>query len=401
MADLEALSRFGRRATDHGIDRPAYSPSYRAALDWLRSRMEEAGLTVRMDAAGNLIGRLGRSSGPAVVCGSHIDTVPGGGALDGALGVVAGLEVARQLTDLVPGLTRAYEVVAFADEEGAYLSEIGVRAMVGDVSPDEVRSACGPDGPLADVLSRFGLNAADLSLAARPPSDFAAYLELHIEQGPVLQTLGKRIGIVTEIVGLLTGDLTFFGEANHAGTTPLPMRKDAFRAAAETVSAAFAAVETEFPAETRLTFGNIQLAPGAANVVPATAKLTYEIRAGDEALIDALHSRVLALAGRAAQRCRVEVADRTLARDAAAPMAPEMIATLESVASARGVETVRMPSGAGHDAQVMAGVCPTGMIFVPSIDGVSHNPSERTDVDDILLGASLLCHAVFDVLGCR
>ncbi len=363
--------------------------------------MEEAGLTVRMDAAGNLIGRLGRSSGPAVVCGSHIDTVPGGGALDGALGVVAGLEVARQLTDLVPGLTRAYEVVAFADEEGAYLSEIGVRAMVGDVSPDEVRSACGPDGPLADVLSRFGLNAADLSLAARPPSDFAAYLELHIEQGPVLQTLGKRIGIVTEIVGLLTGDLTFFGEANHAGTTPLPMRKDAFRAAAETVSAAFAAVETEFPAETRLTFGNIQLAPGAANVVPATAKLTYEIRAGDEALIDALHSRVLALAGRAAQRCRVEVADRTLARDAAAPMAPEMIATLESVASARGVETVRMPSGAGHDAQVMAGVCPTGMIFVPSIDGVSHNPSERTDVDDILLGASLLCHAVFDVLGCR
>jgi hydantoinase/carbamoylase family amidase len=274
LRDLKALSAIGGAAAG-GVDRPAFSLAYSEAVAWLAELARRAGLRVRQDAAGNLIARLGPPDAPAVVCGSHIDSVPGGGIYDGTLGVLAGLECARALADRAAGLTKALEVVAFVDEEGAYLSLLGSRAMAGDLDPGELAAAHGRDGrSLAAAMRQAGLDPRRVLEAARPASDITAYVELHIEQGPVLESTSCDIGIVTDIVGLHAAELTFLGEANHAGTTPLSLRKDAFRAAAQAVTECFDLVESAFPADTRLTYGEVALAPGASNVVPGEVRLT-------------------------------------------------------------------------------------------------------------------------------
>lgn len=399
LRDLEALSAFGAAAVGPGVTRPAFSPQMRQAQDWLLGRMTSAGMTARLDGVGNVIGRIGPADAPAVVIGSHIDTVPCGGRLDGALGVVAGLEVARVLRDLGTPLHKAVEVIAFCDEEGAWLSLLGSRAMAGDLSREEIVAACGRDGtPLETALAGAGLSVDSVLGAARPPEELCAFLELHIEQGPVLDTAGQSLGAVTGIAGLLSGELTFNGRAAHAGTTPMALRQDAFRVAAEAMAVAFEAVERDFPEEARLTFGTVQATPGATNVVPSRVVLGYDIRALDAGMISRLRDRVAEVAARICERSGVTVRDRELCYDPPAPMDDALRARLERACSQLGHPARRMPSGAGHDAQAMAGVCPAAMLFVPSRGGVSHHPDEATAEADIALGVEVLARVTMELV---
>jgi len=395
--DIEALAAFG--ANGDGVDRPAFSPAYRAAVDWLSGRMRAAGMSVREDAAGNVIGRLGPADGPAVVSGSHIDSVPNGGKYDGTLGVLAALEVARCLVDRP--MAKAFEVIAFADEEGAWLGELGCRAMIGDLTLEELAETHGrKSGSPIDAMLRYGLDPSGIGAAARPRSDFAAYVELHIEQGPVLEDAHLDIGVVTGIVGLQVSEITFLGQANHAGTTPVSMRKDAARAAAAMMTRCFARFEQEFSLEQhRLTFGALDVAPGASNVVPDRARLVQEIRATQESDIDALHAMTLETATEVAAENRVKFDMQTVSRDAAASMSSVLVDRIEHHARAAGLGTLRMASGAGHDAQVMASVTETGMIFIPSAGGISHNPAEHSSDEQIERGAAILLSVVEELLG--
>lgn len=393
-ADLQELATFGATGNG-GIYRPAYSSAYGEAQVWLIAQMEKAGLRVHVDPAGNIIGRMGPEDAPAVACGSHIDTVPEGGAYDGALGVLSGVAVARALGPLRNHLPFAFEVIAFSDEEGAYLSEAGARAMTGDLQAREIEENCGRDGRrMTEALWGFGLTAEGFEKAVRPASDFVAYLELHIEQGPVLETEDLDIGVVEGIAGIHTSELIFTGEANHAGTTPINLRHDAFRAAAETVSACFQKVEGDFPAETRLTFGKIEMGPGAANVVPASVVLSREIRAGSEALIASVAEETDEIANSLAQAHGVAFEARLISRDAPAVMDDGIVQTIEAACKSTNARYTRMKSGAGHDAQIMTRHCPTGMIFVPSRAGISHNPAEYTSPDQIEVGARVLLATV-------
>lgn len=399
LADLEALAAFG--STGAGVDRPCYSPAYRGAVDWLAERMRQVGMAVSEDSAGNVIGRLGPATGAAVACGSHIDSVPGGGRYDGTLGVLAGLEVARCLAESGSILPKAFEVIAFADEEGAFLSELGARAMIGDMPVVELRGATGRDGTerLTDAMRAYGLDPSRVSEAARPRDAISAYVELHIEQGPVLERGGVDIGIVQAIAGQLVSEFTFLGEANHAGTTPVPLRKDAFRAAAQTVTEGFMRLRDEFPADARLTYGAVEIEPGAANVVPSVTRLRQEIRAGDEHTIDRLYGVTQDLATAAAGECGVTVESAVLSRDAAACMSGRLQAVISAAADDIGCSWMALSSGAGHDAQVLARAFECGMIFIPSAGGLSHNPAEFSSPSQIATGAKVLNRTIRRLLG--
>lgn len=389
MADLAALARIGA-AAGGGIDRTAYSPAYRQAADWLKDRMTAAGLRVREDAAGNVIGRIG-PDGPALVCGSHIDTVPRGGAYDGALGVLAGLECARTLKAEESRLGRAFEVVAFADEEGAYLSLLGARAMTGQVAAAEIADAAGRGGArLSDALAGYGLDPARVADAARPRGDFAGYIELHIEQGPILEQEKTEIGIVTSTFGIRAHALTLTGAARHAGTTPLDRRRDPLRAAAEAIAESFDAISAEGLADARLTFGDLDVSPGASNVVPGAVRVVREIRAADAATIGRIEAMTARLFENRARRHGVALESVLSGDDAPVALGPVMAGRIEEACRAGARSYRRMISGAGHDAQAFAPVCDTGMIFVPSRDGISHHPDEYTAPDQIGIGLDVL-----------
>lgn len=401
QSDLQQLARFG--ASEDGVDRPSFSPAYRHAIDWLATRMLGAGLDVREDAAGNLIGRMGPVDKPAVVSGSHIDSVPNGGIYDGALGVLSAIETARSLVQRNIVLKNAFEVIAFMDEEGAYLGELGCRAMAGDITGKELEGCTGRQGiPLIEAMDEYGLNPDQIAAAARPPSDFAAYVELHIEQGPVLEQQQADIGVVTGIPGIQVCNLEFLGEANHAGTTPLPLRKDAFRAAAETVAAVFRRFEAQFATdEDRVTFGDIRVQPGAQNVVPGTVSLTLEIRSANAGRMESLSHMAEHEAQSAGRAHGVAVKMDTVSFDEAATMSPRLIDLITDETIKAGFRFRHMPSGAGHDAQVMARLTEAGMIFIPSAGGISHNPAEFSSEAQIERGATVLCRTLETLLTAR
>lgn len=395
LRDLDALAEFGA-LKEGGISRPAFSPSFQQAAEWLTARMKEAGLSVRMDAAGNIIGRMG-PPGPAVVCGSHIDTVPGGGHLDGALGVLAGLECARALAEAGTPLERALEIIAFADEEGAYVSLLGSKAMMGDLRPELIA----PDQfkTLAAAMASVGLDATRVAEAKRDPAEMSAYLEIHIEQGPVLENSGIEVGLVESIVGMDLARYRMTGEARHAGSTPMDVRRDAARGACEAVTAAFERLESGgLSGVGRMTFGNIKIAPGASNVVPAEAIVTSEVRAGSQELVERLRALVDASFEDAAKRNDLALSRENHEIDEAAPLDPAITGAIKRIAEKIGRPVMRMPSGACHDAQIVARKVPAGMIFVASRGGISHHPAEFSEPTAIVAGAELLLHTLADLV---
>ncbi|MBM3540479.1 MAG: Zn-dependent hydrolase [Alphaproteobacteria bacterium] len=397
-ADIEALSKIGR-APDGNLTRHAFAPGYEEARRWLKGRFAAAGIAARDDAAGNTIGRVGPATGPTVMSGSHIDTVPDGGPLDGAFGVLTALEVARVIKEA--GLTppRAFEAVAFIDEEGRYLDCLGSKAVTGALDMARVGTAKAPDdSKLTDAMAAAGFDPAKLGEAKRKKGDIATYLELHIEQGPVLEAKGLPIGIVTGIVGVDHSDFTFFGEPDHAGTTPMDLRKDAFTGLCEFVSRMRKMVLRRGTPYTRLTYGIVKSKSAAANIVPYEIYVKQELRDTDQKLVNKLVKASYKLADKVAAEYRLRVTHAHTTGNTAALMAPAVMDTIEESAKALGLPAHRMPSGAGHDAQVIARVADAGMIFVPSEGGRSHRRDEWTDWALLEKGANVLLQSVLRMM---
>ena len=395
-ARIEALGRIGA-LPGGGVCRLALSEEDRQARDLLVRWMEELGLEVRIDAIGNIFGlRRGREAGPPVTTGSHIDTVRTGGLYDGALGVLAGLEVVDVLNRAGIETRHPLMVAAFTNEEGARFPPdmMGSLVHVGDLALEEALATEGIDGEtVGSCLERIGY-------AGKAPvgcPEARAFLELHIEQGPVLEREGITIGAVEGVQGISWQAFTFRGRSSHAGTTPMAMRRDAGLVAARTV-AFLRRLAAEIGGDQVATAGSLRFSPDLVNVVPERAELTVDLRNTDEGRLREAERRLAAFVEEAAAQEGVAVASRSLARFPPVTFDPAMVARVEAAARRLGHAVRRLPSGAGHDAQIMARVCPTAMIFVPSVGGVSHNVEESTRPEDVTAGAAVLLEVLLELL---
>lgn len=389
IADLRELSGFGQVGT--GVDRTAFSPPDAASREWLRDRMARAGLEARIDRVGNVFGRYPKV-GRAVVIGSHTDSVPKGGWLDGAYGVICGLEIARSLSESGGAPKLGVDVASFQDEEGTFLPFLGSRSFCNDLSEADIAGAKSKDGTaLAAALSAAGYGAETVRL---DPLRHSAYLEAHIEQGPRLEAERRRIGVVTGIVGIRRFRVLAKGQADHAGTTPMGMRKDAGAALLRLATR----VMDEFPAlagtETVWNVGSMTFRPGAANVVPSAAEMVLEFRDTSTAKLDALEQRVRTWIAESTAAGPVALAAEPITRVTPTAMSPEIGTMIEAVARQHRTEPLWMPSGAGHDAMVLGRYMPAAMLFVPSIGGRSHDIVEDTAEADLILGCQVLAETV-------
>ena len=396
-ARIQALGEFGANP-EGGVSRVAFSDADMAGREYIKRLMREAGLSVRVDAAGNIIGRReGEQEGlPPIMIGSHIDSVPGGGNYDGDVGVIGAIEVAQLLAERGVRLQHPLEVVSFTDEEGGLT---GSRAMIGKLTPAGMEVMTHSGMTVREGIRRVGGDPTRIVQAARRPGDIAAFVELHIEQGAFLHDEDIDIGVVEGIVGIRWWDVTINGFANHAGTTPMDKRQDAMVSAAELVLAVNR-VAREIPGRHVATVGRIQALPGAPNVIPGEVVLSLEIRDLEAEKMQQVFDRISAeAAGIAAERSTpIEFHEV----DVASPPAPtdlQMRRIISAVSEELGLSFKLMPSGAGHDAQDMATIAPTGMIFVPSVDGISHSPREFTSPADMANGATVLLNTVLAIDG--
>jgi len=387
-ARLERLGQVGA-LVGGGVSRLALSDADRAGRDLLVSWMHELGLDVEIDRIGNISGtRRGTRTGAAVMTGSHIDSVRAGGRFDGSLGVLAGLEVVERWNELGIETQRPLVVSAFTNEEGARFAPdmLGSAVHQGALDLDAMLEVHGIDGArLGDELERIGY-AGTAPVAARRPS---AYVELHVEQGPVLEREGFEIGAVEAVQGISWTELTFDGTPNHAGTTPMNQRLDALHVVAQLACEVRRVVEAIGGAAVG-TVGRIEVQPNLVNVVPGSVLCTVDLRNTIESLLREAEAQCFESARRFAAEEGVRLTSRSLARFEPVPFDEGVISTVERCAQARGCKTRRLPSGAGHDAQMFAPHAPTGMIFVPSKGGISHNPAEWTSPDECLAGAEVL-----------
>ncbi|CAB3798183.1 Zn-dependent hydrolase [Paraburkholderia fynbosensis] len=396
LADLKQLRSFG--AIGPGVVRLALSPVDLASREWLAARMTEAGLDARIDGVGTVFGRS-RNSGPALVIGSHTDTQPTGGWLDGAMGVIYGLEIARALAEHDDTKHLAVDVASWIDEEGTFSGLLGSRSFVGDAVDEAIRGATNRQGErLEDVLKAAGL--AGRPRARLEPGRQVAYLEPHIEQGGRLEAAGKSIGVVTTIVGLRELRLRFTGQRNHAGTTPMSIRRDAGAALVAFIATMNDAFAQLADADTVWTVGRIDLDPGSLSVVPGAADMYLQFRDANAARLQAMESRLAELVRDFNARNGVHVELTTIDE----PMEPVSmsLALAEHLAQAADAiaprQWIRMPSGAAHDAQVIARCMPACMMFVPSIGGVSHDFIEDTAEEHIVLGCQVAATAAAAIL---
>lgn len=389
---------------EHGSARLALTDADREGRDLVVAWMRDLELEISIDAIGNVIGTRAGSdpTAAAVMTGSHIDTVRTGGRFDGNLGVLAGLEVIETIAQRGIVTRRPLQVGFFTDEEGARFQPdmLGSLVYVGGLALEEALDAraADDDARLGDELNRIGYAGPTPCPAAAAP---AAFVELHIEQGPVLEAVGTTIGVVTGVQGISWSELTITGRSAHAGTTPIHLRRDPLVPAAE-IAVQARRLAVELTAENSdhpqvATVGRLELFPNLVNVVAQSAVFTLDLRNTDEATLQRAeaHMREFALAACAREGCTLTT--RSLARFEPVAFSTAMIDRVERVAGGLGLTTRRMPSGAGHDAQMLARVCPTSMIFVPSVDGLSHNIAELTNADDIEAGGNVLLQTILDL----
>jgi N-carbamoyl-L-amino-acid hydrolase len=376
-----------------GNCRLALTDADRAGRDLVVGWMRDLGLDVGIDGIGNVVGvRAGAIDGPPVMCGSHIDTVRTGGRFDGNYGVLAGLEVIETLAERGIETHRPVAVAFFTNEEGARFPPdmMGSLVYAGGLPLEEALDTVGIDGArVGDELARIGY-VGSLPCPGAPPH---AFVELHIEQGPVLEREGCEIGVVEGVQGISWQELTIGGQSNHAGTTPMRFRHDAAYVAAS-ITTFVRELTREIGGAQVGTVGSVELTPNLVNVVASVAKLTVDLRNTDEHALRDAEARLADFVERAAAAEGVTYQRRTLARFEPVSFDPRVVDLVEATAKRFGATTMRMPSGAGHDAQMLARVCPTAMIFVPSAGGLSHNPAEFTEHEHLTLGADILLHTM-------
>lgn len=364
------------------------------ARRWYLEQAEVSGLEVTVDGAGNhsALLRCGPADGPTLLMGSHLDSVPNGGRFDGALGVGAAFEVLQVVQDAGVSLGAHLEAVDFTDEEGHYVGLLGSSAFTGRLSPGHLDDSPVRRERFRKALENAGLDEGSLFTAERDPASLAGYLELHIEQGPRLVDGGFDIGIVTNIVGIRSARIRFLGRADHAGTTPMERRLDAALGASAFALAVRQCVMDEFPGCVA-TVGNMDFDPGASNVVPQAVLVSLEFRAEEDATLDAMEEALLRQARLAAERYGLGLDIESLGSGSPARMSASVRAAFKDAAEMLGLAHTSLHSGAGHDAQCLASICPTGMIFVPSVGGFSHSSREYTAWRGCMNGANVLLQA--------
>ncbi len=384
MDHLERLGAFGKNPQG-GASRLAYSEADRQGREYVSGLMREAKLDVSIDAAGNIIGRrAGNAKLAPLLFGSHIDTVPEGGNYDGVVGSLGAIEVAQTLAESTITTRHPLEVVIFQNEEGGL---IGSRAMDGELTDKELDLISRSGKTIREGIKFIGGDPEKLLTAHRKPGDITAYLELHIEQGGILEAEKVDIGVVEGIVGINWWDVTIEGFANHAGTTPMNKRQDALLAAAKFIDAVNRVV-TGVPGRQVGTVGRIQALPGAPNVIPGKVVLSLELRDLDAAKINMLYEQIHAEAEKIANASGTKFDFKEINVNIPAPTDGRIRQLIGDAARDLGLTTKQMPSGAGHDAQDMARLAPVGMIFIPSVGGISHSPREFSRPQDIANGAN-------------
>lgn len=389
--NLEELGRIGD--TPQGMQRVAFSPLDVAGREHTMSLMRRARLEVRIDPAGNIIGRRqGSEPGlPAIGLGSHVDTVPNGGKYDGALGTLAAIECAQTLHDRGVVTRHPVEVLVFTNEEGTGFHTwlFGSQAMAGTISPHDLTVVDQDGVSLETRLPDIGGNLSQIHQAARKPGDFAAYFELHIEQGPTLHQTGTPIGIVSGITGKAGFEVTVTGAANHAGTTPMPARRDALVSASRLVLAV-QRVASEMEVCRVSTVGQIAASPNATNVIPGSVEFSAEFRDVDRQAMVAAEAEFRRAAREIEASDGVTVAVNPLPPTTPVPIGTDMQDLVAAAAAGAGLDVMKVPSGAGHDAQSMAALTNVAMVFVPSVDGISHSPLEYSTPEACANGAQVL-----------
>lgn len=392
---LDGVNTFGADPATGGYNRIGFSEADMAVRRWFKQQLAADGFAVSQDAAANIFGRYGPVGAPSIMVGSHLDTVPDGGAFDGSLGVCVGLECLCALRDAGITPTIPIEVVATAEEEGRFGGMLGSQAITGQLAQDWIDVATDPDGlTLTDAMRAEGLDPDDLMSAARPPGSILAFLELHIEQGPLLEAASLPIGIAHAVSGVCHLAVRFKGKANHSGTTPMALRADAFAGLAEVAGSISAVIDDQGTEQSRITIGKVDLQPNFPHTIPGSADFSIIIRDTDEAvmrkLVEELNARIRA----AARHHRLEAAVAERSWLSPVTLDAELANLLVEEAARLNIGAMTMPSGAGHDAQTMQAFCPAALIFVPSRGGVSHSPEEWTDWPEIEQGARLMLSAL-------
>jgi len=404
LRDLNSVSRIG--IGDHGsVTRLVFSIKELRGRQFLIHLMRQAGLQINIDRTSNTFGRLngGHAKAPAVLVGSHLDTVIHGGKFDGTMGVIGALEAVRTLKEQKVPLASPVEVVCFVGEESSRFgySTLGSSLVAGEVHGKDLSNATDAQGTkLEDILASLGIHRRNLRSMRRDPSTLKAYMELHIEQGPILEAKEKRIGVVTSIAAPTRFKVIFTGQADHSGTTPMEMRKDALVAASEVI----VAVEKICRRYSRMekgrvvgTVGAMKIEPGVINAIPGQAELSVDIRsitaAAKNRVVRLVHAKIREVARR--RRLRVDILP--IREEEPVPLDKRLVHLLKECCDARGIAYEVMPSGAGHDAMQMAKITPSGMLFIPSRRGISHSPLEWSEPEDICLGTQLLLDSIIRV----
>ncbi|WP_258807912.1 Zn-dependent hydrolase [Pseudidiomarina sp. CB1] len=393
--NLIELSKIGYNEEDRGIYRPGYSDADMESRRWLQEKAKAAGYETYMDGAGNVFFGRGELDKPAVLMGSHIDSVPAGGIFDGSLGVLAALEVMQTLDENQVVTETPVWGVATAEEEGRFGGMLGAQAISGKLNPDWIMSAHDADGVyLKDAMAAQGLNAMDALDAAWRPEQLKAYLELHIEQGPVLFQENLKIGVVEGISGVFKWIVHLKGKADHAGTAPMDMRSDAFMGLADFAHEIERIIAENGTDKTRITVGKVELKPGYPHTVPGEAIFTIVGRDMDEEVMKEVANACRKALSAIARKHRLMFEYEQSSWLAPKPCSAKLTDLIEEQVKALDYSYLRMPSGAGHDTQFLSEITDAGLIFIPSVNGVSHAPDEWSHWHDIEAGTNVLLHSV-------
>ncbi|MGE7913598.1 Zn-dependent hydrolase [Lysinibacillus xylanilyticus] len=394
LQHLHDLSQIGRNEATGGINRFSFTPEEQQAIELVTLYMKEAGMTVTVDAVGNLIGTFGEGN-ETIMLGSHIDTVPEGGKYDGALGVLAAIEVVQAIHEQQLSPSKKIQVVAFKDEEGTRFGFglIGSSAMAGLLTEQQLQYTDEAGITIEEAMKEFQLSPYPLVNAQR--TDIKAYLEMHIEQGKVLENEGLPVGVVTGIAAPLWLEVTVTGVSEHAGATPMPIRQDALTAASEMILAVEQMVNAT--TDSVATVGKLNVSPNGTNVIPGKVTFTIDLRDIDEQKISTLENAILQQLQKIAERRNVTLSSKVLQRIKPAKTDTMLQQQLAASIEKQGIQPFSLISGAGHDAMYIAEFAPIGMLFVRSKDGISHNPLEYSSDKDIVIATNIFYDTVVEL----